>query len=649
MMQTKPLKPSKLDWKPQGYQRKALKFMLQNSCAALFLDPGLGKTSISLAAHKVLLQEKLLHCGLIIAPLRVCYSVWPKELAKWSNFEGMTLAILHGKDKEKLLAKPADLYVINPEGLPWLLAHPLFKKKFRGQALYVDESSKFKDTQTKRFKLLRPHLENFGRRYILTGSPAPNGLLDLFGQMFILDLGNALGRYVTHYRSAYFYPTGYGGYDWKLQPGADKRIQDRIRPLTLRMDAEDYIALPKLIINPVEVELDEKAWAIYKEMEDELIAAIENKDVVAASAAVASGKCAQIANGGIYDGDRKAHFVHDLKAQATAEIVSELNGTPALIAYEYGHDLERLKDVFGKNVPYIGGGVSTKRSVELEHAWNAGELPVLLGQPASIAHGLNLQNAGNHVIWHSLPWNFEYYDQFNRRIRRQGSTHDKVFVHHIICRNTVDELKLHALNRKFRTQQDLFDALNTFLKRGFTPSQNSAKSSKSKLVGLNNPKEKEMSNKFAKKTTEAVAEAPKSKVKLWTNNPDWQDQDTGVNTAEGDAQQKKANVRKFEKVSDKNPAAKPAKASKSKKEAAPAGEAPKRRGRAPSDESVAAEALNPKSKISVVNAEGKLYRGAKNRYYDFIKSSKNVAAALEAGARSKDLVRAVEAGLITLS
>ncbi len=461
-------KPSKLSnsaWKPHSYQRKAVKFMLQNSCAGLLLDPGLGKTSISIAAHKILQKEKLIRCGLIIAPLRVCYSVWPKELEKWSDFKGMTIGVLHGSKKEKALEADKDLYVINPEGLPWLLKHPLFKKKFKDQALYVDESSKFKNTTTQRFKLLRPFLPMFGRRYILTGSFAPNGLLDIFGQMYILDLGNALGQYITHYRNKYFYPSGFGGYEWKLQEGAAKRIQDSIKPMTLRLDAEDYLKLPDLIINTIYVDLDERSRAMYDEMEDDLIAALDNKDVTAATAAVASSKCSQIANGGIYDEDGKYHFIHDLKTEAVSEIVNELNGSPALVAYEYGHDLDRLRKSFGSSTPYIGGGVTPKRSSQLEVAWNKGELPVLLGQPASIAHGLNLQNAGNHVIWHSLTWNFEYYDQFNRRIRRQGSKHNQVFVHHIIARDTVDELKLHALNRKFRTQKDLFDALNTFLKR----------------------------------------------------------------------------------------------------------------------------------------------------------------------------------------
>lgn len=462
--QKKQSEQSKTAWKPHGYQKKAIKFMLLNSSAGLFLDPGLGKTSTTLAALKVLKKDGLATKILIVAPLRVCYSVWPKEIEKWTDFAGFKHTILHGKNKERDLEKDYDIYLINPEGLRWLLSVKNFSK-LGFNVLVIDESSKFKATDTQRFKLLRKILPTFDRRYILTGSPAPNSLLDLFGQIYILDLGRSLGKFITHYRNEYFYPSGYGGYEWKPKPNADKEIQKRIRPLVLRMDAEDYLELPKLIVNEIEVELSEHARAVYSEMEDELIAGIDAGVIVAANAAVASGKCSQIANGGLYDAEGKAHFIHDEKAQAVLEIVEELNGTPCLVAYEYGHDLARLQKVLGKDVPYIGGGVSTKRAAEIETAWNKGELPVLLGQPQSIAHGLNLQNAGNHVVWHSLTWNFENYDQFIRRVRRQGSQHSKVFVHHITAKDTVDKFKLFALNRKFRTQKDLFDALNTFIRR----------------------------------------------------------------------------------------------------------------------------------------------------------------------------------------
>lgn len=464
IMQTSQPKQSLTAWKPHAYQKRAVKLMLQNSWLGLLLDPGLGKTSISLAAAKVLLERGEIDRVLVIAPLRPCYQVWPKESKKWKDFSNLRLTILHGPKKERELESDAQVFLINPEGLAWLLKHKRFPARFSGQMLVIDESTKFKDAATQRFKLLKNGLHIFARRYILTGTPVPNGLLDLFGQIFILDLGRTLGKFVTHYRNKFFYPSGFGGYDWKPVPGAQEAIQEAIRPITLRLDAKDYLELPELIYNNIYVDLPEKAVDLYNEMEDELVAGLRNRDIVAVNAAVASGKCSQIANGGIYDEDGKYHFVHDTKTDAVDELLEELNGSPALIAYEYGHDLDRLRSRLGVTTPYIGGGVSPKRAVEIEDQWNAGKLPVLLGQPASMAHGLNLQEAGNHVIWHSLTWNYEHYDQLIRRVYRQGNKHKKVFVHHIIAKGTIDEVKLFALNRKHRTQQDLFDALNTFFR-----------------------------------------------------------------------------------------------------------------------------------------------------------------------------------------
>lgn len=435
--------------------------MLQNACAGLFLDPGLGKTSITLACLKILKREKLMQKTLIIAPLRVCYSVWPKEAAKWDDFKEISVTVLHGKDKEKNLHKAADVYLINPEGLVWLCKQNFRKLGF--DVLVVDESSKFKATNTQRFKLLRNILPHFRRRYILTGTPVPNGLMDLFGQIYILDLGAALGRFITHYRNTYFYPTGFGGYEWKLQNGAEARIQEKIKPLTIRLEDKDYLELPEIVINDIYIDLPQTAREAYNEMEKELIIAMESGEVVAANAAVASMKCCQIANGGIYDEEGKAYHFHMEKAEVVAEVIEELQSSPALIAYEFHHDLERLQQVLGAKAPYIGGGVSPKRSAELETAWNRGELPFLLGNPASISHGLNLQSAGNQVIWHSLTWNFEHYDQFIKRVRRQGNTYKQVFVHRIIARDTVDEAKIMALALKDNTQKSLLNGLKGYL------------------------------------------------------------------------------------------------------------------------------------------------------------------------------------------
>lgn len=457
-------KQSKKQWKPHGYQKKAVKFGLQNGAAAFFLDPGLGKTSIILAISKILQKEKVVGKILIVAPLRVCYLVWPKEAEGWDDFKHFRIQILHGKDKERNIQKDADIYVINPEGLEWLFTKNNVKK-LGIDMLVVDESSKFKASNTKRFKLLKDCLHLFRRRYILTGSPSPNSMMDLFSQIYILDGGAALGRFITHYRNKFFYPSGYGGYEWKLQDGAEEKIRKQIKPLVMRLEAEDYLELPSVVENNVYVTLPEDVEDMYKEMEKELFIQLSKGNILAVNAASASMKCRQIASGGVYDSDRTVHHLHMAKAEAVNDIVEELQGTPALVAYEFEHDLDRLLKVLGKNTPYIGGGVSAKRSIELERAWNAGELPVLLGHPASIGHGLNLQHAGNHIIWHSLTWNFEYYDQFNRRIRRQGSLHKKMFIHHIMAENTIDQVMLMTLKFKGNSQKNLLQGLKDYMKK----------------------------------------------------------------------------------------------------------------------------------------------------------------------------------------
>jgi len=470
-------------WNPHKYQKKGVKFLLEHAAAALFLDPGLGKTSITLAATKILKQRGLVNKVLIVAPLRVCVSVWPREIEKWKDFSGLRAVVLHGPRKDELLKSDADIYIINPEGLDWLLATSKSRtstgktavtvdmrrwKKLGFDTLIIDELAKFKHTNTVRFKALKMVLGTFARRWGLTGSPAANGLLDLFGQCYVLDQGRALGAYITHYKSKYFNPS-YDGFNWVLRDGADAEIYKRIQPLALRMAAEDYLDMPELIENDIWLDLPDNVRSLYDELEDELITIVNDRTVVAATAAAASMKCRQVANGGLYyDVDplgvtttakREFSHLHDVKTDAVLALVEELQGNPLLVAYEFAHDLDRLQRALGKDVPYIGGGVSTKKSAIIERAWNNGELPVLLGQPQSMAHGLNLQGAGHHVCWHSLTWDYELYDQLVRRVFRQGNTHATVFVHRILMRGTVDIAVLSAIRAKAKGQRALFDAL----------------------------------------------------------------------------------------------------------------------------------------------------------------------------------------------
>lgn len=487
-------------WKPHAYQKKAVKWLLEHAGAGLFLDPGLGKTSITLGALSILKKQKLSGISLVIAPLRVCHSVWPAEAEKWTDFNHLRVGVLHGKNKDDVLEDAIendayDVLCINPEGLEWLFGVTkvrgrnnkvqvqLDKKRMKWlfgpgaiTDLVVDESTKFKHSNSVRFKILKDALDRFRRRWILTGTPSPNGLLDLFGQIYIVDMGAALSPYITHFRQNYFSPTGYGGYTWVPKAGSEDAIYAKLKKLVLRLSAADYLELPELVENIIKFDLPDSARDLYDKLEEDMVAEIDGNIVSALNAASAMTKCAQIANGGLYKqidplvstkrvkGAGGWDKIHDGKDEIVGDLVEEISGQPVLIAYEFEHDLQRLLQVFGKDTPYIGGGVSAKRSKEIEQAWNRGEIPVLLGHPAAMGHGLNLQNAGNHVVWYGLTYDYELYDQFIRRILRQGSKHKRVFVHHIIARDTVDEAKLYALRRKKKGQNALLDALRVYVK-----------------------------------------------------------------------------------------------------------------------------------------------------------------------------------------
>ncbi len=407
--------------------------------------------------------------ALVIAPLRVCYDVWPAERDKWADFGGLTVEVLHGAHKTKALARKADIYCINPEGLQWLTAQNDFKRR-RFDVLVIDESSKFKAGNTQRFRILKRSLGKFARRWILTGTPAPNGMGDLFSQVYILDQGAALGQYITQFRKEYFLPVGF---DWHLQPGAEARIQEKLKPISLSLSARDYLELPEEITKTTWVELPPAARRVYDALETQFLATLDSGErVTAVSAAVAAGKCRQVANGALYLEEALAHkavgstrqyeAVHAEKLDALCDLIEECAGQPVLVAYEFEHDLRRLRDRLGAATPYIGGGVSMAQTRQTVAAWNAGQIPVLLGQPQAMAHGLNLQGGGNHVVWFALPWNLELYLQFNQRVLRQGSKHAHVFVYHLAARQTVDVAVLAALRSKHRTQRTLLDALKVY-------------------------------------------------------------------------------------------------------------------------------------------------------------------------------------------
>ena len=456
-----------MEWTPHKYQLNAVKFIIERACAGLFLEPGLGKTVIVLQAFNLLRQRKMVKKMLVIAPLRVAYSTWPAEAEKWDELSDLKVGVLHGPDKLKVLKDPTvDVHVINPEGLPWLLS--TVKSPGRvWEMLTVDESTRFKAHDTMRFKLIRGVLSDFYRRVILTGSPAPNGLLDLWGQIFILDQGHALGQYISHYRTNYFIPD-FSGYGWKLQKGADKKIYSKLEPLVIRMAAKDYLELPPLIgacgqgSEPAkrEVDLPEEAMEQYTAMEDDFITKLRDEKFMAPNAAAAMNKCQQIANGWIYNEKHEGQLIHEAKLDAVEELLEELSGTPVFLGYEFVHDKDRLLKRFGAKTPWIGGGDSKSKFREIERNWNAGKIPLLIAQFQSVSHGLNLQGTKAAGVALSTPWDLEVYEQWIRRIYRQGQT-DPVFIYHIAARKTIDEVKLKRMMSKDKAQQNFLSALRS--------------------------------------------------------------------------------------------------------------------------------------------------------------------------------------------
>lgn len=455
-------------WEPHEYQKEAVKFLVEKGSAALWLDPGLGKTAVVLSAFRILKLKGLAKKMLVIAPLRPVHGVWPPEAKKWEQFADYSVGVLHGGAKAKVLKQQHDIYVINFEGLGWLSSQ-LNGKDWPFQILTVDEISYMKNTQTQRFKTIKPLLDKFDRRWGLTGSPAPNSLLDIFGPQLILDQGATFGPYISRFRTEYFFPSGYGGYEWKLQSDGEARIHAALAGKVLRMAALDHLDLPELTYNDIMVDLPPNARKLYDAFENNLTVELNSGNVTAVNAAVAVMKGQQIANGGSYlddDGSGNARIsthLHDAKTEAVLDLVEELSGQPCIISYHFAHDLERLKAAF-PNAPIIGSGVVGHKLDSIIDDWNAGKTSVLLAHPMSAGHGLNLQGTGHAVIWYSLTWSLEIYEQFIRRLWRQGQK-NHIVVHHIMAKDTIDEAIMMAIRRKDKTQQTLLTAVRDYVNR----------------------------------------------------------------------------------------------------------------------------------------------------------------------------------------
>lgn len=435
------------------YQKDGVHWILSHNSSGLFLPPGLGKSLITLSAIEILKTAKHVDRVIIVAPLRVIYMVWPQEVKKW-GFD-FSVGLLHGPDKDSVIRKKHDLYLINPEGLKWLLTnHSTIFTKFDFM-LVCDESTLFKNYASQRFKTLKNYLHLFKRRVILTGTPAPNGLLQLWSQIFILDKGKRLGKNISTYRRKWFRPD-YTGFGYELNEGADRQIYSAIDDIVMHK-SHNELNLPDRINNVIEVHLSKHIMSNYKAMKDTYALELEDSDeaILALNAATKGMKLKQIANGMLYDNDKQPVFIHSAKIEAAQELVESLAGSPLMIVYEYLHDLKVLQDTF--NAPHIGGGIAGKELDMIVTDWNKGKIPVLLYQCSAASHGLNLQDGGcSDVLWYSLTFDLEAYEQVNKRVHRQG-VKNSVTVHHLVAKGTIDEKVMSVLEQKNELQNSLLE------------------------------------------------------------------------------------------------------------------------------------------------------------------------------------------------
>jgi len=452
-------------YEPRSWGKAGIKFILERARVALWATPGVGKTGISYAAAMLLRRKKLVKGVLVVAPLPVIYNVWPKERAKWDQFQELTLRLLHGDRKmDALRDEQADVYLINYEGLPWLAKvmnhyNMWGNEKQPFDMLVLDEASKAKNPSSQRFKLLKNIAPFFRRVLELTGSPAPNGLRDIWSQIYLLDDGAALGKYKTHFYLKYFNQVGYGGYELVIKPGADDLIYEAIQPLVLRMDAADFLDMPDLVVNDIKVPLEPEVMKQYKRLEEDLILQLDDAKVLPTNAAAAVNKCLQMTGGACYGDDGvTVHELHSSKMDALDDLVDELAGQPLIVFFAFRHEALRLRGRFkGPRFGFIEGGMSAAEVRRILAQWGAGELTVLFAQLQVISHGLNLQE-GSNACFYTLPWDLESYEQGIARLYRQGQK-NTVFVHRLICPGTIDVQVARALKNKDLTQRALLDAM----------------------------------------------------------------------------------------------------------------------------------------------------------------------------------------------
>lgn len=447
-----------MNFSPHNYQAYAIDYIETHPVAAVLLDMGLGKTVISLTAIADLLFDSFeAHRVLVVAPLRVARDTWPAEISKWEHLKHLTYAVAVGtvKERKAALAANADITIINRENLGWLIDSSGLD--FNYDMVIIDELSSFKNHTSKRFQSLMKVRPKVKRIIGLTGTPSSNGLMDLWAEFKLLDFGERLGRFITHYRNNYFIPDKRNGeiiYSYKPMPYAEDAIYRKISDITISMKSTDHLQMPELITSQYEVQLSEDEETRYEELKADFILELPEGEVTAANAASLTGKLSQLANGAIYDDEGNIVEFHDRKLDALEDIIESANGKPLLVAYWFKHDLQRIKKRFDVRE------IKTSKDII---DWNNGNIPVAVIHPASAGHGLNLQAGGSTLVWFGLTWSLELYQQTNARLWRQGQTSGTVVIEHIITKGTIDERILKALSLKEVTQNALIDAVKANL------------------------------------------------------------------------------------------------------------------------------------------------------------------------------------------
>ena len=453
-----------MKYESHEYQRYAINYIETHPIATVFLDMGLGKTSITLTAINDLLFDNFeVHRVLVIAPLRVARDTWTAEVDKWDHLQKLICSVAVGTESERkaALMRPADIYIINRENVQWLVEESGIPFTF--DMIVIDELSSLKNHNTKRFKALLKVRPKINRIVGLTGTPASNGLMDLWSEFRILDMGQRLGRFITKYRTDYFQPDKRNGqiiYSYKPLPYAEDAIYKQISDITISMKAADHLQMPELVSSEHAVRLSDEEKQKYTDLKQELVLSLGDAEITAANAASLSGKLSQMANGAIYDDNGEVIQIHDRKLDALEDIIESANGKPVLVAYWFKHDLIRISEKLKKlHIPFsrLDASDSIRR-------WNSGEIPVALIHPASAGHGLNLQSGGSTLVWFGFTCSLELYQQTVARLWRQGQTAKTVVVQHIITKGTIDERIMKALSGKEHTQTALIDAVKADLK-----------------------------------------------------------------------------------------------------------------------------------------------------------------------------------------